>query len=206
MVAADALNVSGCEVVITVRAAAAGTSPMNVHIVAATASWAADMDALQSAAGEGPSLSAMRSGIPGVAVDARALAGQWPGLAAMTPGDYNGAIFAFPVATTSSPFATLTAYRRSPAASTPDIADIGMDMAAIAATVLSEHLTEYVHRIETDTAGDGVAIAVGMLAARHHLAAGDAGALLRAAAFGRGQRPRDVAADIIAGRFNPSDT
>ncbi|RRQ25288.1 ANTAR domain-containing protein [Rhodococcus sp. Eu-32] len=205
VVAADSLPMPGCEVVITARADP-GSSPMNAHIIAATATWAADLDALQSAAGEGPSLSALRSGVPGVAVDARALAGQWPGLAAMTPHDYDGAIFAFPVGSHASPFATLTAYLRRPAASTPGIADLGMEVAAIAALVLSEHLSDYVHRIETDTDGDGVAIAVGILAARHHLAASDAGALLRATAFGRGQRPREVADDIIAGCCDPTDT
>ncbi|RRQ25283.1 hypothetical protein DK926_24195 [Rhodococcus sp. Eu-32] len=76
VVATEALGMPGCEVVITVRTAASGSSPMFAHIVASTASWAADLDALQSAAGEGPSLSVMRTGVPGVAVDARSLAGR----------------------------------------------------------------------------------------------------------------------------------
>ncbi|RRQ25284.1 hypothetical protein DK926_24200 [Rhodococcus sp. Eu-32] len=123
----------------------------------------------------------------------------------MTPDGFDGAMFAFPIAADSDAFATLTAYRYCPAASTPAMAAAGMDLAAIAAIALTEHFADHVQRIESAVDGDDISIAVGILSARLELAADDAAALLRATAFGQGMRPCDIAADIIAGRSDPFD-
>lgn len=204
-VAAEVLAPAGWEAVITVRPAATHTATRPMHVFAATASWARELDALQNAAGEGPALTAVTTGAPACVADVAGLGAHWPGLAAATTPGYDGAIAAFPITTGAAAFATLTAYRRTPAPVDANVLTAGADLAAIAARVLAEHIDEHVDRISAAVGHDAIAIATGMLSVRHHLSLSDAETLLRATAFGDGRTPRDVADDIMAGRYNPSE-
>lgn len=203
-VAADVLTPRRCEVVITARTPGDDFSPGYAHVVAATASWAREVDVLQSAVGDGPAVTAVSTGMPAVAADQVGLARQWPALAAMMPSGAAGVIAAFPVASDSAAFATVTAYQQpSPSVGasgeTVDLA-VGVDLAVLAAVALTEHAAEHVGRIESSPADDTVNIAVGILVARHGLSTSDAAAVIRAAAFGQGRSPQQIADDIITGR------
>ncbi|MGW6128396.1 PAS domain-containing protein [Cellulomonas sp. NPDC055163] len=181
-------------------------APGHYELLAATDRWAAELDELHLATGEGPALEAMDSGLPVLAADLSRDA-RWPWYTSTAATAGAAAAFTFPVRLDAGVAGCLSLVSRHPGPLTPGAtadAAILVDLITVAVT---QDLDGILHRTFFDPAAVGtegyraVVIASALLAQRHSLTVQDAVARMRAAAFSRGVPLGQVAAGVLDGRI-----
>lgn len=174
------------------------------EVLGASDRWAAELDELHLTVGHGPALTALATGLPVLVADLARESARWPGYAEAAGGGGGAAVHAFPVRVERAPVATLTVFGRVPGAlSVRAAADVAV-LADLAGTVVAHDLDgaftdAFGAAVDLHGPAADIAVASGIISARHRLGVDDALARLRAAAYARGLPLARLAADIVAG-------
>ncbi|HWC81838.1 MAG TPA: GAF and ANTAR domain-containing protein [Pseudonocardiaceae bacterium] len=179
------------------------------ELLAASDTWAAELEELQYTLGEGPGEVAVDSGQPVLVPDLTAEATRWPAFTSAASGTGAGAMFAFPLQLGGIRLGVLNLYRHAPGGlSHRELTD-----ATLLAELSLAALLDHQERAESTEPGpDGAArpfgasyqdvhIATGVLAAELRISLVDAFARLRARAFADGRALQAVARDVLDRRI-----
>ncbi|MEZ3161753.1 GAF and ANTAR domain-containing protein [Microbacterium sp. BWT-B31] len=185
-------------------------SPMGSQTVCASTTLGARIDEIQIDLGEGPSWEALRTRRPVAASDLQAGGGAlWPGAWDAFRELELGALHAFPLFAGSVDIGSISLYSPVARELSSDEIDGVTGLAAIVSGVLLRRALDRADEVDEQPA-DGpysrreVHQATGMVAARNGIGVDDALLLLRGHAYAAGRPVREVAADVIARRIDPS--
>ncbi len=200
--AVDAVGFDGAAVAILTDNASAR------DLLTATDDAAARIDELQFTIGQGPCLDAFRSGTPVVVTDLSECEASWPAFASEVLTELGvRTLVACPITANGAAFGVLELYRRAPGPFTATQKHEATSRAtALGSTVLTE-LETYTGSFEESAnpvpqgsyqlARKNVNIAIGMLAVRLHVPAGDAAAILRSHAYTHSRSISSIAYDVV---------
>jgi transcriptional regulator with GAF, ATPase, and Fis domain len=176
------------------------------ELLAATGSWATDLEETQYTLGEGPGVEAFSTGGPVLVANLAEAADRWPMFVDAGRAAAVAAVFAFPLRTGAIQVGTLGLYRRETGFLNDDQLRDATILADLATTVIL-HQAQTVEsteiRLEDLDAGSyqDVYIATGMLATQLKISLQDASIRLRAHAFSANRPLLHVSRDVLARRI-----
>ncbi len=200
---ADAVCAAAVRALPAVDAAAitlhdSGTTP---HHLAVSSPCARRAEELQWVTGEGPSLTAYRSGEPVLVPTVDQDSGRWPFFIDAVLRTGVSAIFAYPLRTATTTLGTLTLYRTRPSphpegppADAPTFADL------TTVVLLADLDTEITQQLRVAADAGDINTAIGVLAAAQGISTHDATAWLQATAISK-RLPRADVARIVLTRY-----
>ncbi|GAA2314205.1 PAS domain-containing protein [Streptomyces kunmingensis] len=171
--------------------------------LAVSSSWGRRAEELHFLTGEGPALTAFRTGKPVLVSDLGQFGpagARWPLFTEAAGGLGVGAAFAYPLRSSTTPVGTLTLYRKRGATPGEPPAD-AQALAEIAAHVLlADQDYEIIDQIRSTADEDDLNVAAGVVAAARGMSVADALAWLHTTARAQGRTVGDLARFLLMNR------
>ncbi len=171
------------------------------ELLATSGPWAAKLEEIQYALGEGPGVAAYVSDGPVLIDDVAAQDGRWPMFTDAACEAGVAATFAFPLHTGAIRLGTLDLYRRTAGWLSTDALADAIVLADVALVLILRQALDEDLADRGGGAYEDVHIATGMIAVQLRISLADASARLRAHSFGEGRSLLEVSRDVIARRI-----